>query len=47
MSYQTIRDLENSLRKAAGAEDKQITIDNIIEKNVDPTEDKDPSEDGE
>ena len=47
MSYQTIRDLEDSLRKAAGAQDKQITIENIIEKNVDPTEDKAPSEDGE
>ena len=40
MSYQTIRDLENSLRKAAGAEDKQITIDNIIEKNVEPQEEE-------
>ena len=40
MSYQTIRDLENSLRKAAGAEDKQITIDNIIEKNVETREEE-------
>ena len=45
MSYQTIRDLENSLRKAAGAEDKQITIDNIIEKNVDPQEEQDNAQD--
>ena len=30
MSYQTIRDMENSLREAAGGEDKQITIDSIM-----------------
>ena len=32
MSYKTIRDLEDSLEKAAG-NDRQITIDNIIEQN--------------
>jgi segregation and condensation protein B len=32
MSYQTIRDMEDSLREAAGGEDKQITIDSIMEK---------------
>ena len=31
MSYQTIRDMENSLREAAGGEDKQITIDSIMD----------------
>ena len=30
MSYQTIRDMENSLREAAGGEDKQITIDALM-----------------
>lgn len=40
MSYQTIRDLEDSLRKAAGAQDKQITIENIIEKNVETREEE-------
>ena len=33
MSYQTIRDMENSLREAAGGEDKQITIDSIMDGN--------------
>lgn len=40
MSYQTIRDLEDSLRQAAGAKDKQITIDNIIATNVEAPEEK-------
>ena len=31
MSYKTIRDLEDSLRKAAGGEDKQMTIDSLLE----------------
>jgi len=31
MSYQTIRDLEESLDKAAGNDDKQMTIDGYIE----------------
>lgn len=30
MSYQTIRDMENSLREAAGGEDKQISIDSLM-----------------
>jgi len=34
MSYKTIRDLEDSLRKAAGVEDKQITIDSLIAENT-------------
>ena len=31
MSYQTIRDLEESLQKAAGSDDGQITIENYME----------------
>ena len=31
MSYKTIRDLEDSLRKAAGGEVKQMTIDSLLE----------------
>lgn len=33
MSYKTIRDLEDSLEKAAGNDDKQITIDGFMEKS--------------
>lgn len=32
MSYQTIRDLEDSLAKAAGNDDRQMTIDGFIDK---------------
>jgi len=31
MSYKTIRDLEDSLEKAAGNDDRQMSIDNMIE----------------
>ena len=31
MSYQTIRDLEESLDKAAGNDDKQITIEGFMD----------------
>ena len=30
MSYQTIRDMENSLKEAAGGEDKQISIESLM-----------------
>ena len=30
MSYQTIRDMEDSLKEAAGGEDKQISIDSLM-----------------
>jgi segregation and condensation protein B len=30
MSYQTIRDMEDSLKKAAGGEDKQISIESLM-----------------
>ena len=41
MSYKTIRDLEDSLRKAAGGEDKQITIDSLLDKkDEDKTEEE-------
>lgn len=33
MSYKTIRDLEESLDKAAGNDDRQISIDNYMESN--------------
>lgn len=32
MSYKSIRDLENSLEEAAGSNDRQISIDTLIEK---------------
>ena len=35
MSYKTIRDLEDSLRKAAGGEDRQITIDSLMQTKSD------------
>ena len=31
MSYQTIRDLEDSLAKAAGNDDRQITIEGFMD----------------
>ena len=50
MSYKTIRDLEDSLRKAAGGEDKQITIDSLLtekkEGNEDQAEDTEDNSDG-
>ena len=30
MSYQTIRDMEDSLKEAAGGEDKQISIESLM-----------------
>ena len=30
MSYQTIRDMENSLKEATAGEDKQISIDSLM-----------------
>lgn len=38
MSYQTIRDLEESLDKAAGNDDKQMTIDGYIDGSQDTEE---------
>lgn len=35
MSYKTIRDLEDSLEKAAGNDDRQISIENIMSANTD------------
>ena len=31
MSYQTIRDMENSLKEATAGEDKQISIESIMQ----------------
>lgn len=45
MSYQTIRDMENSLREAAGGEDKQITIDSIMGGEKSETEENEGDED--
>jgi segregation and condensation protein B len=45
MSYKTIRDLEDSLRKAAGGEDKQLTIDSLLTENKEnESEDSDEAE---
>lgn len=46
MSYQTIRDLEESLEKAAGNDDRQITIEGYMEnsKSIDDEEEKDDGE---
>ena len=38
MSYQTIRDLEDSLEKAAGNDDKQITIEGFMDDKKAPEE---------
>ncbi len=39
MSYQTIRDMENSLKEATAGEDKQISIDSLMNpKNEDDEE---------
>ena len=42
MSYQTIRDMEDSLKEAAGGEDKQISIESIMKPE---TEDNEEGED--
>ena len=42
MSYQTIRDMENSLKEAAGGEDKQISIESLMKpENEDEEGEKD------
>ena len=41
MSYQTIRDLEESLDKAAGNDDRQMTIDGFMDE-----EEKEEGEEG-
>ncbi len=46
MSYKTIRDLEDSLRKAAGGEDKQMTIDSLLENKEENSEEAEETEDG-
>ncbi len=46
MSYKTIRDLEDSLRKAAGGEDKQMTIDSLLEHKEENSEEAEEAEDG-
>ena len=46
MSYKTIRDLEDSLRKAAGGEDKQMTIDSLLEHKEENSEEAEETEDG-
>ena len=45
MSYQTIRDLEDSLAKAAGNDDRQITIEGIMESSEDNEQEE--ADDGE
>ena len=45
MSYQTIRDLEASLAKAAGNDDRQITIEGIMESSEDNEQEE--ADDGE
>ena len=45
MSYQTIRDLEESLQKAAGNDDRQITIEGYMRDNQESG--KEEGEDGE
>ena len=39
MSYQTIRDMENSLKEAAGGEDKQISIESLMKAESEENED--------
>ena len=39
MSYQTIRDMENSLKEAAGGEDKQISIESLMNPQTEGSED--------
>lgn len=46
MSYKTIRDLEDSLRKAAGGEDKQMTIDSLLEKKEENSDEAEETTDG-
>lgn len=46
MSYKTIRDLEDSLRKAAGGEDKQLTIDSLLENKEENSEEAEETTDG-
>ena len=46
MSYKTIRDLEDSLRKAAGGEDKQLTIDSLLEHKEENSEEAEEKSDG-
>ena len=38
MSYQTIRDMEDSLKEAAGGEDKQISIESIMKPEAEENE---------
>ena len=38
MSYQTIRDMEDSLKEAAGGEDKQISIESIMKPETEDNE---------
>lgn len=45
MSYQTIRDMEDSLKEAAGGEDKQISIDSLMNPQKDEDEEGE-SDDG-
>ena len=47
MSYKTIRDLEMSLEKAAGNDDRQISIDSYMEENKDETDNEGGDSDGE
>ena len=46
MSYKTIRDLEDSLRKAAGGEDKQMTIDSLLENKEENSDEAEETTDG-
>ncbi|MBR5358717.1 MAG: SMC-Scp complex subunit ScpB [Clostridiales bacterium] len=46
MSYKTIRDLEDSLRKAAGGEDKQLTIDSLLENKEEKSDEAEETTDG-
>ncbi len=46
MSYKTIRDLEDSLRKVAGGEDKQMTIDSLLENKEENSDEAEETTDG-
>lgn len=46
MSYKTIRDLEDSLRKAASGEDKQMTIDSLLENKEENSDEAEETTDG-